>query len=410
MANNNRTKEFEVSNAYARMTINEEEEGGLIVTGEDVEEGGDVKIDFRYCLVGRFLTNKVINFPAMKNTMALLWRPGREVCIKDPSPTLFLFQFFHEIDVNWVLETRPWTFDKHILLVKRLEENEQPHNVPLFHTSFWVQIYNLPIGFLSEKILKDIGNYIGLFLDSNENNLMGVWRNYMRVRVSIDVRKPLQRRMRIKKAGGEWIWIDFKYECLNIFCFICGLLGHTEQQCPKVYECSTGEMVKAHGHWMKAPNRRNQMNSGERWLRSTPPEELGMKNGNNVESAVAMAVDSVIATNSGNILRTRGDGGADGGIVGSNKEVGEILPSNSESRSKGKSVVGTTIRVGLDKESEEDLKPGIIVSDPKRRRSQDGLHRSVGLGEGMTYQMLEISVDSKNGPAVGPVLQAHRDQ
>ncbi|XXG40678.1 hypothetical protein AAC387_Pa01g1336 [Persea americana] len=341
MANNNRTKEFEVSNAYARMTINEEEEGGLIVTGEDVEEGGDVKIDFR---------------------------------------------------IAW------------------LEENEQPHNVPLFHTSFWVQIYNLSIGFLSEKILKDIGNYIGLFLDSNENNLMGVWRNYMRVRVSIDVRKPLQRRMRIKKAGGEWIWIDFKYERLNIFCFICGLLGHTEQQCPKVYECSTGEMVKVHGHWMKAPNRRNQMNSGERWLRSTPPEELGMKNENNVESAVAMAVDSVIATKSGNILRTRGDEGADGGIVGSNKEVGEILPSNNESRSKGKSVLGTTIGVGLDKESEEDLKPGIIVSDPKRRRSQDGLHRSVGLGGGMTYQMLEISVDSKNGPAVGPVLQAHRDQ
>ena len=96
--------------------------------------------------------------------------------------------------------------------------------------------------------------------------------------------------------------------------------------------------------------------------------------------------------------------------MGSNKEVGEILPSNSESRSKGKSVVGTTIRVGLDKESEEDLKPGIIVSDPKRRRSQDGLHRSVGLGGGMTYPMLEILVDSKNGPAVGLVLQAHRDQ
>ncbi|XXG86088.1 hypothetical protein AAC387_Pa11g1054 [Persea americana] len=156
--------------------------------------------------------------------------------------------------------------------------------------------------------------------------------------------------MRIKKVGGEWTWIVFKYERLNIFCFICELLGHTEQQCPKMYECSTGEMVKAYGHWMKAPNRRNQMNSGERWLRSTPPEELGMENGNNVESAVAMAVDAVIATNLGNILRTRGDGGADGGIVGSNKEVGEILPSNSESHAKGKSVVGTAIRVGLDKE------------------------------------------------------------
>ena len=51
-------------------------------------------------LGGRFLTNKVINFAVIKSTMASLWRPGKGVSIKDLSPTLFLFQFFHEIDVN----------------------------------------------------------------------------------------------------------------------------------------------------------------------------------------------------------------------------------------------------------------------------------------------------------------------
>ena len=30
-------------------------------------------------------------------------------------------------------------------------------------------------------------------------NFGGIWKNYMRIRVSIDVRKPLKKRMKIKK-------------------------------------------------------------------------------------------------------------------------------------------------------------------------------------------------------------------
>lgn len=70
----------------------------------------------------------------------------------------------------------------------------------------------------------------------------------MRIRVSIDVRKLMKRRIKLKKAGGDWVWVNFKYKHLNIFCFICRLLGHTEKQCPKLYECPPGEIVKFYGH------------------------------------------------------------------------------------------------------------------------------------------------------------------
>ena len=124
MANNEGQSDFDIGNGYASMSIKDEEDDGLIIEGDDIDEGNKVNIDYRCCLVGRFLTDKVINFAAMKNTMTSLWRPGKGVCIKDLSPTLFLFQFFHEIDIHWVLESGPWTFDQHILLVKRLDENE----------------------------------------------------------------------------------------------------------------------------------------------------------------------------------------------------------------------------------------------------------------------------------------------
>ncbi|KAH9717190.1 CCHC-type domain-containing protein [Citrus sinensis] len=407
MATNVEALDSTINSDYANMSIEEEEEGGLVVTGDEGEEGGQGKIDLRFCLVGRFLTDKVINFAAMKNTMASLWRPGKGVCIKDLSPTLFLFQFFHEIDINRVLESGPWTFDQHILLVKRLEEDEQPQNIPLFSTSFWIQIYNLPIGFMSEKILKDIGNYIGIFLASDENNLMGVWRNYMRIRVSMDVRKPLKRRMKLKKAGGDWIWVDFKYERLNIFCFTCGLLGHTAQQCPKLYDCPKGEIVPVYGHWLKAPTRRNVINSGERWLRQGPLETVETSKGKSKDQVVAMSVDSINATISGVTLSKPIIDGADAGNMGLILGADNKLPSGKQSKEKSR--IETAVVVDEDMEGEDILETGLIVNDLKRRRSVTGLHITMGLGEEFSTKV-DTSEEAKNGPAVGPVSQAHRAQ
>lgn len=160
--------------------------------------------------------------------------------------------------------------------------------MPLFHTSFWVQVYNLPIGFLTEKVLQNIVGFIGEFQTSDANNFMGVWRNYMHIQVLLDVRKPLKRRMCLKKEGGEWMWIEFKYEMLNIFCFICGLLGHTEKLCPKLYDCNLATITRPYGQGMKAPNCRNVMASGERWLRSGPLEDGDTKDGRYTTSGGSM--------------------------------------------------------------------------------------------------------------------------
>jgi len=95
------------------------------------------------------------------------------------------------------------------------------------------------------------------------------------------------------------MWVDFKYERLNIFCFICGLLGHTEKNFPSLYEQTTTITAKPYGHWMKAPTRRNLMNSDDRWLRSNPPGEEEMKLGSCTNSVEAMVVDLEGAVKSG---------------------------------------------------------------------------------------------------------------
>lgn len=120
MANTTTIAETEVMDACAQLLIDEEEEVGLVFKEDEIQAESEGRLDLRFCLVGRFLTNKAINFPVMKNTMTALWRPGKGICIKDLSPTLFLFQFFHEVDIQRVMDSGPWTFDQHLLITKRL--------------------------------------------------------------------------------------------------------------------------------------------------------------------------------------------------------------------------------------------------------------------------------------------------
>lgn len=168
-------------------------------------EVGEKKEEFIFCLVGRFLTDKNVHFAAMHNTLATLWRPIKGVSIRDLGSQIFLFQFFHEVDIQRVEKGGPWTFNKHLLLMKRLEPDEQLTTVPLIEMSIWVQLHELPIGFMFEKVCQQIGSFIGKFIESDTKNFDGVWKSYLQVRVMIDIRRPLEMKMKLKQSGGEWL-------------------------------------------------------------------------------------------------------------------------------------------------------------------------------------------------------------
>lgn len=76
-------------------------------------------------------------------------------------------------------------------------------NIPLQHIDMWVQTFNLPMGLMSEAIGKYLGNYIGEFLEYDENNITGPWRSYMSIRTCIDVTKHLRKERKVIMVGGE---------------------------------------------------------------------------------------------------------------------------------------------------------------------------------------------------------------
>lgn len=91
-----------------------------------------------------------------------------------------------------------------------------------------MHIYDFPAGFFNLCIGQLLGNFIGSFVEYDKKNGVMVWRDFMRIRVRLDVWMPLKRHKVVRKPDGDCFIVAFKYERLPTFCFICGVLGHSD--------------------------------------------------------------------------------------------------------------------------------------------------------------------------------------
>ncbi|MBA0576276.1 hypothetical protein Golob_027969 [Gossypium lobatum] len=96
-----------VDTELANLNIIDEEEDPMLVLGENK---ADEKLH-DLCLVGRVLTDSIVNFPFLRNTLADLWHPLRGVSITELKNKRILFRFYNEIDLKRVLDGMPWFFN-----------------------------------------------------------------------------------------------------------------------------------------------------------------------------------------------------------------------------------------------------------------------------------------------------------
>ncbi|KAJ8758931.1 hypothetical protein K2173_002710 [Erythroxylum novogranatense] len=373
-----------------QMTIAAPEEEGVVFDAGDIEG----VIDFRWSLVGSFLTQKPIHMQSMKDTLASLWRPVMGVYIKDIDPNRFIFQFFHERDMQRVLDDGPWTFDNQLLLLKTFCSTDQPESMPLYKADMWVQVHKLPVGFMSEKVAQTIGNFLGAFVKSDPNNFSDIWRSYMRIRVAVDVNKAIKHEMKIKRQGGEWVTLDFKYERLPTVYFVCGLLGHTEKFCKVVYDSPDGTVPRKFDESIRVSMRRSRTVMGSPWLREMPPHRSNLGTMGETPAAMAaeaMAVDKHDLGTSGNYGRHMASGDHD--FISNVK-----IASGSE---KGKEIAVDSSDTETNVACLRD-EGGVILMDSKRRRMVACPEMTADVN-GSENSHVPSAMDSKNITLAGPV-------
>ncbi|PPS20225.1 hypothetical protein GOBAR_AA00351 [Gossypium barbadense] len=147
-----------IEDELANLSILDEEEEAF------QEEAVVIEQSFQFSLVGRCLTDSVVNFPALRNTMADLWHPIRGICITDLGNKCYIFQLFNEVDVQKVMADTPWFFNR----------------------------------LMSEPMARQFGDCLGKFLDYDTSIPFSGNKNYMRIRVHLDVTAPLKRKKKIQ--------------------------------------------------------------------------------------------------------------------------------------------------------------------------------------------------------------------
>ena len=226
-----------------------------IVVFDDVTDG-NINPSIELSIVGRVMTERPFNFDAFKRTMNQIWTISKGALFRRIENGLFVVQFATARDRAKVLDGRPWTFDQHLVMLNEIVGGVQPSDMALLHCPFWIRLYNLPLDCRSVNHVRRIGGSLGEVVEVETDGVM--WDNSVRIKVMIDVSKPLKRVQRIRSSTGVGLLIEIKYERLPIFCYACGIIGHIERDCVLVPD-DDREEEKQWGAWLKASPRRGYM-------------------------------------------------------------------------------------------------------------------------------------------------------
>lgn len=84
-----------------------------------------------------------------------------------------------------------------------------------------------------------------------------IWDKSAQLRILLDVTKPLLRVQRVSLKGETLALIEIKYERLPTFCYMCGVIGHIEQDYLRASEEDKDD-EKQWGSSIRASPRRHQ--------------------------------------------------------------------------------------------------------------------------------------------------------
>ncbi|KAL5739108.1 hypothetical protein ACOSQ2_028288 [Xanthoceras sorbifolium] len=179
---------FDISNLCASLSLSEND-GPIATLDLNLCRIGAHKL-LSY-LVGKVLSNRVINREAFRSILPKIWKTSQEVDIEVLNTNIFAFYFWNLSDRKRILAGGPWNFDK-VLIV--LEEPRGAGNIGdmLFKESeLWVQVHNVPLVCMTREIGLFIGRQIGEVCDIDLGATGDCLRKFLRVQVKVDISKPL---------------------------------------------------------------------------------------------------------------------------------------------------------------------------------------------------------------------------
>ncbi|TXG73116.1 hypothetical protein EZV62_001695 [Acer yangbiense] len=215
-----------------------------------VTKAAEKKLDL--CLVGKILSSKHVNRESFMAVIPRIWQTAVEIELVQDNT--FMFSFRHPGDRFWVLFGGPWSFDNCLIVLEKFDRVGDIARLPFDRVVFWIQIFNAPLLCMTKEMGEFIGSCVGDLVDIDVGVTGECYGKYMRLRVAIDVSKPLKRFMRLELKQGVESMLLIRYEGLPEYCFHCGIIGHSYQACHarNKSDNSGSGMDFTYGPWLRA--------------------------------------------------------------------------------------------------------------------------------------------------------------
>lgn len=237
----------DINREWNKLTLSEREE-------KDIDHLGKQKPEREYILAAKFLSRRVLNIENVSRAFRPLWRTRKGFRIRKAGEHTLLFVFDSKDDAENVVMCEPWSFDNHLVLFQRYDDDIPLNNLKFNTATFWVQIHNLPVRYMNYEVAEGIGETLGTVVKLEDKTKME-GGSFMRVRVVIDISQPLCRCRKIILSEGSVWWVSLKYERLRSICYWCGLVSHEDKDC-ELWIKSKGTLTvdkQQFGPWICAP-------------------------------------------------------------------------------------------------------------------------------------------------------------
>ncbi|KAE8774718.1 hypothetical protein D1007_52852 [Hordeum vulgare] len=200
--------------------------------------------------VGKVVSEKLAHPDAIRLSLGRVWCPIKGIECKEVGENLFVFTLHQESGKRRALEDGPWMFENDLVVVEDYDPGKRTEDYEFKVIPIWMRVFSLPLGMMNVVTAEEIGNLVGSFVEADvgaDGEAMG---KFMRVKIRMNIDKPLMREFMLDDAeeggrqkqkkkmnidgGGEeeeGAWCRFEYEFLPEFCYVCGMVGHSERAC-----------------------------------------------------------------------------------------------------------------------------------------------------------------------------------
>ncbi|TXG64170.1 hypothetical protein EZV62_011164 [Acer yangbiense] len=148
------------------------------------------------CLVGKVISTKNINREAFKAVIPRIWQTVLDIEVVQDN--IFLFYFSNQGDRFRIMAGGPWSFDNCLLVLEKPSEVGDIAKLGFSRVVFWIQILNASLLCMTKEMGEFLGQLIGELVDIDVGVTGECFGKYVRLKVAIDISKPLERFLRLE--------------------------------------------------------------------------------------------------------------------------------------------------------------------------------------------------------------------